>query len=78
MDWKQTRCTKQIDYFDGTNILFMPEKNNLMMHFVSMNKVRDQDIIDFDYFKSLEENKKLAFFGGRLTSRDINLSLIHI
>lgn len=72
MEYQNIRNTKYITRFENFNVEYMIDKNNLYFQYIGNMYMEDNRIIDFNYFKSLEENKKLYFFEDRLEMKDIN------
>lgn len=72
MKWTELKTTIQIRDYGTFTIHYEIENNQIILKLGAWAEVPEDNILNFDYFKNIENIKKFAFFGGNLTDNNIN------
>lgn len=78
MKWKELKTTIQIRDYGTFTIHYELENNQIILKLGEWAKVPDVNILNFDYFKNIDDIKKFSFFGGNLTNQLISQIILDI
>ena len=72
MKWTELQTIEKIRDYGTFTIHYEIENNQIILKLGAWAEVPEDNILNFDYFKNIEDIKKFAFFGGNLTDENIN------
>lgn len=72
MKWTELQTVEQIRDYGTFTIHYEIENNQIILKLGAWEEVPEDNILNFDYFKNIDDIKKFSFFGGNLTNQLID------